>query len=282
MEVKFLNASYRYPHQSDNALMDITTTIGPGTHLLLGENGAGKTTLLHLIAGLLFPTAGECRIDGGRTCFRLPSVTTHVSFLGENSHFPAKSINEMSKIHARFYPSFSKELLKTNLDRFSMTGNESLVEMSLGSRKKAMLAYVLSLGTEITLLDEPANGLDIESKAELQKMIVENSDEEKTLILSTHTFSDFQKLFDSIIVLHKGCLQISANIESILERIAFSLSTTPDPDSIYSESRMGGFISIVPNDNENMESDIDFGVLYNALRNENSSNNLINLITPTR
>lgn len=282
MEIKLEKTCFRYPRQLSNALNDISATISPGTHLLLGENGAGKTTFLHLIAGLLFPSSGECRIDGARTRYRLPSITTHVCFLGEQPYFPAKSINEMAKIHASFYPSFSHNRLYANLDKFSMTGCEPLNEMSLGSRKKAMLAYTLSLGTEITLLDEPANGLDIESKQILQQMIIENSDDLRTLIISTHTYSDFQELFDSIIVLHKGRLQISASIESILNKVSFSVSEIQHPDAIYTETRFGGFISIIPNDKESTESDIDFGLFYNALRNEQSYNRIINLLNPEK
>lgn len=278
MVIKLENVCFRYPEQKALALRDLSTTVGSGIHLLLGENGAGKTTFLHLIAGLLFPSSGECRIDGARTRYRLPSITSHVCFLGDNPHFPAKSVNEMAKIHAKFYPSFSKEQLCSNLEKFNMTGNEAFSEMSYGARKKATLAYILSLGTEITLLDEPANGLDIESKQALQQIILECFDNERTLIISTHTFSDFQTIFDNIIVLHEGLLRISSAIDDILSKFTFSMTDCPHPETIFTEPRLGGFISMLPNNNGVPESDIDFGLLYNALHNEKSYDRIINFL----
>ena len=61
--IELNNLSFRYGH-TFFALRDLNTEIPSGIHLLLGENGAGKTTLLQIISGLLFPSMGECLING--------------------------------------------------------------------------------------------------------------------------------------------------------------------------------------------------------------------------
>lgn len=52
------NLTYAY-RRGFVAIDDVTASVSPGIHLLLGENGAGKTTLLRLMAGLLFPRQGN-------------------------------------------------------------------------------------------------------------------------------------------------------------------------------------------------------------------------------
>ena len=60
------NLTYRY-RKGAEALTDVSASIGPGIHLLLGENGAGKTTLLHVMAGLLYPSSGRLATSALRT-----------------------------------------------------------------------------------------------------------------------------------------------------------------------------------------------------------------------
>ena len=82
----------------------------------------------------------------------------------------------------------------------------------------------LSMGTEVLLLDEPSNGLDIPSKIALRKSIAENITEEQTVIISTHQVKDLESIIDPIIILdHKGVL-LNRSVEEISEKLHFSLS----------------------------------------------------------
>lgn len=246
------------------ALTNVSACIGSGIHLLLGENGAGKTTLLHIIAGLLKPNKGECLIDGCTVADRMPSVTSQVLFLGENMPFPANTINEMEKIHAVFYPTFDSAMLRDNLEAFGFNGSEQLKSMSLGNRKKAQLAYAMSLRTPVLLLDEPTNGLDITSKQTLQNLIARCIDETQTLIVSTHTVFELQNLYDSIIMLSKGRMLLSMPTFDITQRLSFHTSPVPPVDYLYKEQRMGLNQYIAQNRGED-ETALNYTLLYNAL-----------------
>lgn len=250
------------------ALQGITATIGPGLHLLLGENGAGKTTLLHLIAGLLFPSAGECKIDGCPTRFRLPSIQSHLFFTGINLKFPGRTIAEMVRMHAQFYPRFSPEMLAENLAAFGLDADTKLTSLSEGNLQKAKVAYALSLRTDILLLDEPTNGLDIESKLLLQKMIAKNISEDQTIIVSTHSVKDLQNLYDGVIDLHQGRLQYALSIDEITKKLKFVTSASPLEEALYSEMRIGQYFNILSNDDDTV-TDPDFELLYMAVRHSN-------------
>ena len=259
------------------ALTNASASIGGGVYLLLGENGAGKTTLLHLMAGLLYPGSGECLLNGDPIAARRPSDMQRIFFLGDNMPFPGRTIDEFVKMHAQFFPTFDPQLLADILGRFGINPAERLEGMSLGTRKKAQLAYALSLRTQVLLLDEPANGLDISSKKLLQEIIVENITEEQTIIVSTHTVWDFKNLFDGLLVLNHGQLLVASTVDEILGRIAFVSASEPPVGALYIERVAGRFNAIVKNDGDT-DTDIDYVLLYSALMNADARDNIVKLL----
>lgn len=247
-------------------LKDVTTSFPPGIHLLLGENGAGKTTLLEVMAGLLRPQYGECLIDGIDVATHRPEVMRDVFFLGDNMTFPAKNIHQMVRCHACFYPRFNAELLKANLAAFGIDEGSSFVKMSLGTRRKAQLAYALSLGVGVLLLDEPANGLDIKSKQILGNIMASSVDMDQTVIVSTHTVQDLENLFDSVAMLSGGQLLFNTSMDRVASRLAFVASMQPLPGAIYSEMRMGLYRAVMEmsGDYADASGKPDLTMLYNA------------------
>ena len=276
--IKLDNLSYSY-NGIQKALLDITTEIQPGIHLLLGENGAGKTTLLHGIGGLLTPDRPqECMIDTQDPSLRQPSLMSRIFLVSDDMRLPFPTIHEMVKRHAPFYPSFDAEMLRRNLETFGMTGREPIDSFSLGNRKKAILAYAFSLRPDVLLLDEPANGLDISSKQATLSMMAECIDENQTVILSTHTVADFQQLFDSVMLISAGQLVINMPVWQIVERIDFVSDAFPPENAIYVEQYFGRFRGVVPHTPGNDTTDIDYVLLYNALHSVSSRHQLITLL----
>ena len=275
--IQLNNLTYRY-NRSTAALHDITLSIAPGLHLLLGENGSGKTTLLHAIAGLrLVSPETACTVDGVPSALREPAMMSDMFILTDNMEFPYSSVSEMVRYHAPFYPRFDAELLRTVLARFNMTGDERFDRFSLGNRKKAQLAYVLSLRTRYLLLDEPVNGLDIPSRNEFVKIIAQCVSEDQTVIVSTHTVFDFQNIVDSVIVLNRGYLVLSMPVWKISERVSFVSESLPVADAIFMEQSLGRFNAIVPNNDPECLTNIDFVLLFNALQSSQAQTLLSHL-----
>ena len=255
IEIDHLTYAYR---RGFTAINDATASIAPGIHLLLGENGAGKTTLLRLIAGLLFPTVGTVRVNDSLTTLK------KVFMLPDAIEIPAQTIREFAGMHSRFYPTFSQETFDQNLQDFHLTGHEVFTQLSLGLRHKSLLAYVIALGVDVLLLDEPANGLDIGSKKALRNMLARCTSPEQTVIVSTHTVSDLRELYDGLIVLSRGNLLIARPTWEIAERISCVNSPLPPAEAIFTEQGPGVFLSIVPNAEEEA-GDLNYPLLYSAL-----------------
>ncbi|MDE7413288.1 MAG: ABC transporter ATP-binding protein [Muribaculaceae bacterium] len=256
--------SFAYDKKGIPALKNVSARIEAGIHLLAGENGAGKTTLLHLLAGISSPDHGKIIIDGHRPDDDNPDSKGHTFLLEENTSFPMRTIRKFAEAHSRFYPGFDAGRFCSNLTAFGLTGDEPLKSMSLGTRKKALLAYALSLGVDVLLLDEPTNGLDIESKEILRGLIASNISDDQTLIISTHTVSELENLFDGALMMLGGTLLWAGTQEDATARLAFEKTRSPEPDALYTEPQLGGYLSILPA----VEGDptaVDWRLLYSAL-----------------
>ncbi len=254
-----------FSYGKDNfALKNATASIVPGISLVIGPNGAGKTTLFRILAGMLVPTSGEGTLDGVSTSCEQPSLRRRIFYLPDDAVMPQTTINKMAGHHAVFYPGFSYEKLAENLEAFEMTGDERISGMSTGMRKKANVAYALSLGVDVLLLDEPANGLDITSQKILNKLIARNIADDAYIIIATHMIHEMRNMFDNVIVLNHGRVMLSESTDDILRRWAFIVSDSRPANALFGEQNVDGYHSIIPN-TEGIDSTIDFSLLYSML-----------------
>ncbi len=99
--IELKNLTYKYKHGA-TALSGISTDIDPGIHLLMGENGAGKTTLLKVLAGALYPTAGDVVVDGFTPSMRQVDFLDSMFLLEVELKVSARTINEWAAIHGCF------------------------------------------------------------------------------------------------------------------------------------------------------------------------------------
>ncbi|MDE6301827.1 MAG: ATP-binding cassette domain-containing protein [Muribaculaceae bacterium] len=257
------HVSYKYKG-GVQAITDANTEIGPGTYLLIGSNGAGKTTLLRLLSTLLFATEGEVKLDGRDITLRRPEDMKQIFYMPDDLKSPMPTIAELEKRHACFYPSFNPELLRANLTDFGLTGTEKLDSLSLGMRRKSLLAYALSLGVKYLLLDEPANGMDIDSKKIFMRMINRCVSDDSTLVIATHNIHELSSMFTHLLYLDKGRLSLSISIPDLLERIAFVTSPSPVQGAAYQEPFGGLFHAVIANE-DGLDTEIDFPLLFSAL-----------------
>jgi len=275
LELRDLTYAY---HKSADALSGITASVSPGIHLMLGENGAGKTTLLHVMAGLLTPKAGDCLLCGVDVAARMPETQAQIVFLADDAQIPARTVNAWAGIHAPFYPQFSADDLQKWLGLFGLTGDEPLKSMSLGNRRKAAIAYTLALHCPLTLLDEPTNGLDINAKKLLRRIMLESLADNQIIMVSTHTVEDLEQLYDSVMMISRGHVVMNERVDALGTCLSFVSSPAPLPDALYGELVPGGYRSIIAGGDYGESTQVDFNLLYSALMSERS-NEILNQIT---
>ena len=172
-----------------------------GIYGLLGKNGTGKSTLLYLMMGLLRPQKGIVTVDGIDTTLRRPEVLSEMFLVPEEYDLPAIAYVKAIK---PFYPRFSEDLLKQCLANFEMGTDINLGELSMGQKKKVYMSIALAANTRYLLMDEPTNGLDILSKSQFRKVVIEGMSEDKTIIISTHQVHDVELLLDHVCIIERN------------------------------------------------------------------------------
>lgn len=175
-----------------------------GIYGLLGKNGTGKSTLLYLMMGLLRPQKGSVTIDGISASLRRPEVLQEMFLVPEEYDLPRISLKKYVKSIKPFYPRFSDELLEKSLANFEMTSDIDLGSLSMGQKKKVYMSLALATNTRYLLLDEPTNGLDILSKSQFRKAVIEGMNDEKTIIVSTHQVHDVERLLDHVCIIERN------------------------------------------------------------------------------
>ena len=80
----------------------------------------------------------------------------------------------------------------------------NLGELSMGQKKKVYMSIALAANTRYLLMDEPTNGLDILSKSQFRKVVIEGMSEGKTIIISTHQVHDVELLLDHVCIIERN------------------------------------------------------------------------------
>ena len=173
-----------------------------GVYGLLGKNGTGKSTLLYLISGLLRPRHGEVRVDGMLSANRQPEMLREIFLVPEEYDLPSVSLNSYTHALKSFYPRFSDELLRKCIEVFDLEMDMQLGTLSMGQKKKVYMCVALATGTRVLLMDEPTNGLDILSKSQFRKVVVQGMEEDKTVLVSTHQVHDVERLLDHVTIIN--------------------------------------------------------------------------------
>ncbi|MDD3108238.1 MAG: ABC transporter ATP-binding protein [Alistipes sp.] len=229
---------------------------------LLGSNGVGKTTLFKLIAGLLSPAKGEIDVLGERPDRRRVSLYRRMFVLPEEFELPAVRFKTFVAITAPFYPRFSQERLEECCQALEVDPACNLKKLSMGQKKRALIAFALACRTELLLLDEPTNGLDIPAKAAFRRLVASGMDDHTTVILSTHQVRDVDVLLDSVVILDAQGVVLNASIEQIAQRLSFGPKSTTD-QPLYSEESLQGTIGVGVN-LDGAECKPDLELLFNA------------------
>ncbi|HET6238445.1 MAG TPA: ABC transporter ATP-binding protein [Acetobacteraceae bacterium] len=208
------------------AVDDVSMRVAQGeVRAVIGPNGAGKSTLFHLITGVLKPTTGEVRFDGGRLtglpadeiCQRGVSRTFQLTAL-----FPEMTARENARLAAqargarRWQPYGGAAIFAaahrrgdTALERLGLTdvAHRLAGQLSHGDQRLLEVAMGLAQQPRLLLLDEPTQGLSVEETAQAVDTLASLlADSQLTVLLVEHDMEVVFRLAHRITVLHRGAV----------------------------------------------------------------------------
>lgn len=186
---------------------------------LIGENGAGKTTLIKSLLNIIKPSKGKIKIFNNDSEEMELDIKEDVGVVLDNMFFQEiltpKDINTIMK---DIYKNWDTTLFNDYLSEFGINFNQPLKTMSKGMRKKVEIATSLAHKPKLLILDEPTSGLDPVVRNEVleifQKFV---SDEEHTILFSTHITSDLEHIADKIIFIDKGQIVLNELRDEIID-----------------------------------------------------------------
>lgn len=165
-------------------------------HGLAGINGAGKTTLFETLFGLVRPAAGSI------TRFGRPLRRSQIAYMPAESFFyDGMTGRDLLEMTAHYHPGTDPE---SWIDLFGLPADQPVGEWSAGMRRKLALAATLMQRKEVVLLDEPFNGLDMESLYVAQRLILRRRDEGATILITSHLLPTLTPVADDIRLLDGG------------------------------------------------------------------------------
>ena len=189
----------------------------PGVYGLFGPNGSGKSTLLKLMSGLLTPWSGRCEVLGYVPRDRDPVFLAQVYLVPEEFHLPDLTPLRLMNDHAGLYPRFSARHYSDYLSALDVPTKIRFSAMSLGQKKKAVMAFALATQTPILLMDEPTNGLDIVSRSAFKRLLRQPEQQERLIIISTHQAHDLESVLTHLWFIGQGRLILNVAMENLAQ-----------------------------------------------------------------
>jgi sodium transport system ATP-binding protein len=206
------------------AVSDISFVCHPGEIFgLLGPNGAGKTTTLRMLSTVLKPTEGRAIVAGHDVLSDPAGVRSSIGYMSASTGiYDRMTAWELVEYFGRLY-GLSRETLRSRMEQIfdwlQMNDFRDVLgsKMSTGMKQKVSIARTIVHDPPVLIFDEPTSGLDIlVSRVVLQK-IIELRDMGKTIIFSTHSMHEVEKLCSRVGVIHKGRLQAQGRPHDLLD-----------------------------------------------------------------
>jgi sodium transport system ATP-binding protein len=207
-----------------NAIADITFECKPGAIFgLLGPNGAGKTTTLRILSTVLQPTGGHAIVAGHDVMVEPQAVRANIGYMSASTGiYDRMTAWELVEYFGRLY-GMSRERLRERMEDIfqwlQMNDFRDVLgsKMSTGMKQKVSIARTVVHDPPVLIFDEPTSGLDVLVARAVLQNILELRDRGKTIVFSTHSMHEVEKLCSRVAIIHKGRVQAEGAPHELLD-----------------------------------------------------------------
>ncbi|MEG0313807.1 MAG: ABC transporter ATP-binding protein [Erysipelotrichaceae bacterium] len=180
---------------------------------LLGPNGSGKSTMIKILTGIIKDFKGDVKVDGKKIGIYTKSI---VSYLPDSTFFPEwMKVIEAISLFKDMYFDFDDVKALEILGKFSIYPNMVIKSMSKGTKEKFQLILTMSRKAKVIILDEPIGGVDPAAREVILKIILENFNDDQTVIIATHLIADIEQIFDQVVFIKDGIVVLNKDVEEL-------------------------------------------------------------------
>jgi ABC-type multidrug transport system ATPase subunit len=222
IEIRNLNMIYS---NGNHALKDIDLEIGTGMFGLLGPNGAGKSSLMRILVTLMKPTSGVVLADGRDIQTIRKEYRSLLGYLPQDFRFfTSLKTWEFLDYSGSLAGLRNRKLRIAEVDR--LLDQVGLLEvrdrqanrLSGGMKRRLGIAQALIGNPGIIVVDEPTTGLDPDERIRFRNILSELSQNDVTIILSTHIVGDISSTCQTMTLLNRGEVVFSGSPENLVKK----------------------------------------------------------------
>lgn len=205
IEINHLTKDYG----SGRGVFDVSLQVKEGEVFgFLGPNGAGKSTTIRHLMGFSKPQSGETKIFGKDTFDKYYDILGEVGYIPGEIALPAGLTGwEFIRMMQNLQHKENNEKLQEMLSLFRLSDNVlrgDTKHMSLGVKRKLAVVTAFMGNPKVLILDEPTSGLDPVMQETFIQFIVQEKERGKTILLSSHIFSEVDATCDRIAIIKDG------------------------------------------------------------------------------
>ena len=208
-------------------LHNLDLTIEPGKiYGLIGRNGAGKTTLLGILTAQNTKDSGEVTYNG-QPVWENQEALNHICFSRELQATLFSGPNNLKIKHylrsaAIYYPNWDGAYAQQLLEEFKLEPKKKISQLSKGQMSMVTILIALASRADLTILDEPAAGLDVVMRERFYQLLLEDfAQTGRTFIVSTHIIEEAASVFEQVIILDDGRILENAPTEELVDQFRY-------------------------------------------------------------
>lgn len=240
-----MNAAIQFNHvckEYENfSLKDVSFEVPQGFITgFIGPNGAGKTTCIKTMLSLIAPDRGEVEVLGVPVQQNPAYVSAIGVVMDAVMYVNDWRISDLRSILARQYRTWEDAVFTEHLRRFRLQENVKIKDLSRGMKVKLMIAAALSHHARLLVLDEPTSGLDPAARREICELLQDFvSDEEHSVLYSTHITSDLESVADYVILIIDGEIRFSGVKDGLQGSYCVVRGSAAQLEALGSSERIG-------------------------------------------
>lgn len=207
--------------------LDITIESGC-IYGLIGRNGVGKTTLLGILTGQKMMDSGDVSYDN-MPVWDNRDALSHICFsreLGVISTQVAQNalkVKEYLMTASFYFPNWNQAYADELMEKFKLDRKQRIMKLSKGQMSMITIIVALASMAEITILDEPVAGLDVITREDFYRLLLEDYGKtNRTFVVSTHIIEEASSVFERVLILDDGKIITDEYTEELLDQFRFA------------------------------------------------------------
>ena len=207
-------------YANNQVLSEVSFAIAPGEIVgLIGPNGAGKSTLLKAIMGLISYT-GQLSVFGQNPFKGRDSLLQNMSYVADVASLPSwMKVADLLDFVAQAHPKFKLERAQTLLQDTPIKSSQLIGTLSKGMKTRLHLTIILSISTDLLVLDEPTLGLDVLVRRDFQDRLVQDYyNQQRSILITTHQIDEVQSILTRVLFINQGRITMDFKIDELKTR----------------------------------------------------------------